>query len=206
MNRGQVLATCSYCSKDIPDDSTVCRHCGTFDPFSPQPRPLDPNDPPVFPSYPDGTLMESADEEEVDQGSDGSGCWNFVKDLGCNYAIGCGGILVATVIGVVIVLIASVCAGGEKEVDCQELQSWAVSNSETWEDVDTGTPPQDFKILEIAPELEKDHAEPGMEVCPGVAQTTDGLESIWFVFDEDGDYTVYTGPLSEAAPAPAPKP
>ena len=45
-----------------------------------------------------------------------------------------------------------------------------------------------------------------MKVCPGVAQTTDGPESIWFVFDEDGDYTVYTGPLGEAAPVPAPKP
>ncbi len=99
--------------------------------------------------------MESAEDEEVDQGSDGSGCWNFIKDLGCNYAIGCGGILVAAVIGVVIALIASVCAGGEKEVDCQELHSWAVSDSETWEDADTGKPLQDFKIVGIDSELEK---------------------------------------------------
>lgn len=150
--------------------------------------------------------MESAHGEEVDQGSDGSGCWNFVKDLGCNYAIGCGGILAATVVGVIIVLIATVCTGGEKEVDCKELHDWAINDPEPWEDADTGEPLPDFKILEIASELEKDRAEPGMEVCPGIAQTTDGPESIWFVFNKDGDYTVHTEPLTDPAPVPAPAP
>ena len=200
------MATCSYCSKDIPDDSTVCRHCGAFEPFSSQPHPRDPDDSPAFASDPEGPLLESAEDEEVDQGNDGSGCWNFIKDLGCNYAIGCGGILVAAVFGVVIALIAGVCAGGEREVDCQELHNWAINDPEPWGYTETDNPLLDFKILEIDSELEKDRPEPGMEVCRGVAQTTDGPESIWFVFDGDGSFTVYTGPLNEPAPAPEPAP
>ena len=46
----------------------------------------------------------------------------------------------ATVVGVIIVLIASVCAGGEREVDCRELYDWAINDPIPWEDTDTGEP------------------------------------------------------------------
>jgi hypothetical protein len=219
------MATCSYCREDIPDDSTVCIRCGTFDPFSPRPAPHEPQDYSAsredlegFPSDSTDAYTEvlhdpeslpvppPPDYEEAESSRGGSGCWDFIKDVGCQYALGCGGLVAATVIGVIIVLIASVCAGGVGEIQCQELHNWAMDPSDPWEDRETGETLSDFKIFEIAPDVEKDRPEPGREVCPGVAQTTDGPEAIWYLFDNDGNYTIYTEPMDEPVSVPAPAP
>ena len=238
------MATCTYCREDIPDNSTVCVRCGTFDPFSPLATPFEPEDYPEippdlegFPSAPPDevgvdqdsggsgcwnfikdlgcqyalgcggiVLATVTDEVGVDQDSGGSGCWNFIKDLGCQYALGCGGIVLATVIGVIIVLIATVCGGEDGMVDCQDLHDEAMDSAMGWVDEDTGETLLDFRILEIASDVEKGSTEPGVEICRGVAQTTDGAESIYYIYENDSSFSIYTEPLDEPSPVTAPAP
>ena len=229
------MATCTYCREDIPDNSTVCVRCGTFDPFSPLATPFEPEDYPEIPPDLEGFPSAPPDEVGVDQDSGGSGCWNFIgpsvlvdQDSGgsgstesswnfiegpglpwpgkCLYALGCGGIVLATVIGVIIVLIATVCGGEDGMVDCQDLHDEAMDSAMGWVDEDTGETLLDFRILEIASDVEKGSTEPGVEICRGVAQTTDGAESIYYIYENDSSFSIYTEPLDEPSPVTAPAP
>ena len=200
------MATCTYCREDIPDNSTVCVRCGTFDPFSPLATPFEPEDYPEIPPDLEGFPSAPPDEVGVDQDSGGSGCWNFIKDLGCQYALGCGGIVLATVIGVIIVLIATVCGGEDGMVDCQDLHDEAMDSTMGWVDEDTGETLPDFRILEITSDVDQGSTEPGVEICRGVAQTTDGAESIYYIYENDSSFSIYTEPLDEPSPVTAPAP
>ena len=189
------MATCLHCGERIPDGLTVCPRCGAFEPFVAA----------QAPSLSNGSPPAPPDEVGVGPGTGEPGFMGSLKDLGCQYAIHCGGLVAVVVIGVIIVVVAGVCLGGDSKIECQELHDSAFNSSAPWEDTETGQLDLEFKILEIASDLETDRMVADKTVCPGVAQTTDGPHSIWYVPESDGGFTIHIEPLAESAPAPTPR-
>ncbi|MXZ89866.1 MAG: hypothetical protein F4W95_10060 [Chloroflexi bacterium] len=178
------LKPCSYCGEDVEEGTTVCPHCHTFGPFERS-----------VPEAPDDALSESSVDHDSHVGKARGGWFKgLLKEVGCQYAVGCGGFLAAILIGIVIALIASMCGDGRSgKIDCQELHDWAMEPAD-WEDTDTGQLLDGFRILEIIPDPDANTtAEHGI-FCQAVAQTTEGKYLIWYELEDDGTVSIITEP------------
>lgn len=178
------LKPCLYCGEDVEEDTTVCPHCHTFGPFES--------------SLPAASVDMLSDlSEECDPHGGKAQGWfkDLLKDVGCNYAIGCGGLIIAVAIAIAFAAIISMCSDGRpKEFNCQELHDWAMEPKD-WESTDTGQPLDDFRILEIIPDPDAETVAEHGAFCQGTAQTTDGEHLIWYQLEDDGSVSLVAEPL-----------
>jgi len=179
------LKPCSYCGEHIEEDTTVCPHCRTFGPFESSPSAVSVN------------TLPDLSEEPDSHGRESRGGWfkNLLKEIGCQYAFGCGGFIIAIAIALVFAVIIAMCGDGRPEVfDCQELHDWAMDPN-GWEDTETGQPLDDFRILEITPDPDANTTAEYGSFCQAVAQTTDGEHLLWYELEHDGAVTLFVEPL-----------
>ena len=104
----------------------------------------------------------------------------LLKDVALQYAIGCGGILVAIVFGIVIVVIVSSCASRApvyNQLDCQDYYDELMIDLEAYEN-------PEVQILKITASKESDDIAWDKRICPAVAETTEGNFSLWSVVIE----------------------
>lgn len=179
------LKPCSYCGEDIEEGTTVCPHCRTFGPFESS-----------LPAASVDTLSDPSKERGPREGKAGRGWFkDLLKEVGCHYAVGCGGFIIAIAIAVFFAFIISTCGNGRpEEFDCQELHDWAMEPTD-WEDTDTGQPLDDFRILEITPDPDADTTAEYGAFCQAAAQTTDGEHLIWYELEDDGSVSLVAEPL-----------
>ena len=164
---------CTYCGEQIAEDTTVCPHCGAFDPLS---------DAPAEVSLEPVQTGAEQDREGFIRG--------LLKDLGCQVVLGCGGILGVGVIAALVAVIAAFCGGGggdfgydpdTQEINCQEYLDSDVDASVglLWGD-------DEVEVFSIRAASERDHIDWGKQVCPGIAETSNGMYEIWYFVTSEG--------------------
>ncbi len=99
----------------------------------------------------------------------------MLKNLGYQFAVGCGFLLALAVVIVVVAVASSACGGGDgdawfnpetSEIQCQELHE-----ALDW--------PDEMEILSIRVDKEVDRAVMGGNVCPATWELESGLYSAW---------------------------
>ena len=191
--------SCVHCHEDISEFSQVCPRCGTWEPFSPHP-----SGEADVPAHIDSTTGE---EFEGRQEGGSSGLGGFFKDVAINYAIGCGGCLVAIVVVIIIVAVVSICGvrgSGLDRLECQEEYDDFISVFNE-DDSPHG------RILKVTASQETDRIAWDKRMCPGVAETAKGEFEVWLaVIDEtseDWTFEFQIEPLkSEPLPVSPPDP
>ena len=161
------MLPCTHCGEQIAEDTTVCPQCGAFEPFS-------------------GIQADSPTERgQASTDSGGKGSFKgLLRDVGCQIAPGCGGMLAVGVVVALVAVIAAFCGGSEsgygydletQEINCQEYLDAVAEAS-----VDLLWGDDEVEVFSITANLKRDRLDWNKQVCPGIAETSGGKYEIWY--------------------------